>query len=77
MPKIMEIIEQVITENNPGAPKDVLEEKLEDINEIEKAEEELKDAIQNIKTAQKYGVSTPDYDDPPETIIEWYKKCIL
>ena len=34
-------VEKIITENNPGAPKDVLEEKLEDINEIEKAQEEL------------------------------------
>ena len=41
-----------------------------------KEAEELKEAIAHIKTAQKYGYSTPDYEDDPEIILEWYRRCI-
>ena len=40
-------IQKIITENNPAAPKDILEQKLEDLDEIEKAEEESEKRIMN------------------------------
>ncbi len=46
--EIRDQINALITENNPGAPKDVLEQKLEDVDEIEKAKEELIEIIKEL-----------------------------
>ncbi len=39
-------------------------------------DEELDEAYRNLYTAQKYGASTPDEDDP-KAVLEWFRRNIV
>ena len=45
---LQEAINDMIAANNPGAPKDVLVEKLEDVDEIFKAKEQMIEIIRQL-----------------------------